>query len=209
VAAYQAGRLLNQLNWHCQLAVLISKEDHRQAIDILVTKLKSVSQEIAQDAPSFVEKQIDRLVTRFWAKRSSYWAVEYYENLRDELQRSEQVPDDYWPPGMTCEDACVSLADTFVEPIVAAIRKNLKRDFDSSERWAFGLGEFLDGGMRRADVYAFLNRRPPPKSKSTRPVTITAKARPISMTRKTRPSTTKKRKISRRVGRRGPNQTAQ
>ena len=65
VAAFQAGRLLNQLNWHCQLAVLISRAEHRPAIEAVVTKLKTVSQEIAQDAPSPVEQEIDRILARF------------------------------------------------------------------------------------------------------------------------------------------------
>jgi hypothetical protein len=161
VAAYQSGRLLNQLNWHCQLAVLISRDEQRQAIGVLVTKLKSVSQELVQDAPSPVEKRIDRFINRFWKELSSYSTVEYHERLVEEIERSDSLPDDYGLPEMTCERACANHYDLLVEPIVAAIRKILKKDFDSSERWAFWLGEYVDGGVRRGDVYAFVNRQPP------------------------------------------------
>jgi len=159
VAAYQAGRLLNQLNWHCQLAVLISREEHRHAIDVVVAKLKSASQEIVQDAPSRAEKQIDRFLSRFWRDVSSEWAMEYREGLADELRCSEQEAQ--CSPDMTCESACVYLNDMFVDPIVEKWRRKLKRNLESSDRWAFALGEYVDRGVRRSDVYAFVNRYPP------------------------------------------------
>jgi len=157
-AAYQAGRVLNQLNWHCQLAALISRKEHRQAIGVLVTQLKSVSQEIVQDAPSGVEKQIDRQIDSFWEKLSSYFAVQLWEDLSEELERAGEIPEGYSYLEMTLERACNVLSDVFVEPFVTAIREELKRGLDSSKRWAFGFGEYLDQGMRRADVCAFVNR---------------------------------------------------
>jgi hypothetical protein len=159
VAAFQAGRLLNQLNWDGQLRLLVG-DPHDQAIDAIVTRLQLTSHELGGEAPNDFEERLQFRLSRWRKSLSSVSLAEAVESRLEETEAANPMDPDY----PTSEELCVDLANGWVKHFIDDVR-NLKKSLfgshtesDRRERWAFSLGEYVDRGMRRHDVATFLNR---------------------------------------------------
>ena len=159
-AAYQRGRYLNQLNWYCQLAVLISFWErpyrYRQGVRTAAAHQQPIYE---------IRRHLRRPggETRDFATRMSKEFIRFLLHIRPEAAQGsvrrvfkslERLPQ----RNLTKRtEACVELNDLLIKPFIKKLRSLLKAELTTAGRSAFCLGEKVDAGVRRPDVCAFLN----------------------------------------------------
>jgi hypothetical protein len=152
VAAYQVGRLLNQLHWHMSLAAVFASRRTHQIVNRVLGYIASTSYELIDTPPNDLEVHV-RAVQVSW---------------QDELH-CESLAEDLWVSSAGCNESIEEIRDerlsgivrSYVNPLTDPLHKAFKNALRSSEIWAFELGECLDQGVHPPDVWRFLYQPEP------------------------------------------------
>ena len=140
---YEAGAMLNQLNFAMQQALLLPSQKDYEASDILLATLSGRS----GDQAAVVVREVRDAWRQYWRS----------EGHLDELRQANEdcVFEDQLSPG----EVCRRLLDADVKPWLERIRGELRPTTDPESK-IFDLGGLVDQGVRRDDIYRFLRERP-------------------------------------------------
>jgi hypothetical protein len=165
VAAYEAGRLLNQLDWHLQQAWLLhwllQRGAHGHAAEVGDT-LTQLTSTLRQAVPLTVRERVHESCLACRDEWSSHFGspghFDEIDNqsrfLRDELsQDGEIAPDavraEVWGDALRA-----------VKPIAQKLYEAAEAVLDERSRLALGLGRCIDCGLRPRDVFRHMSREP-------------------------------------------------
>jgi len=144
-AAYKAGRLLSELQWHSQIAFLRTAPRDEELANRVLDRLAELSHDLCPDSISLV----DEPVAAARKELTESWECERAANDRQEANKLY-----YWDTrdqrrGRYCEE----LLKVWVTPCLRRLQAAIRRTLDPDEIACFELGEYLDHGIRRPDVY--------------------------------------------------------
>jgi hypothetical protein len=151
LAAYDVGRLLNQLSWNLQHAALLGKPEHYDQADAILIELQTQFR-VFLLFQNFTERTAKEEHQKWRQFHGSEAHAEMLFRLNEEIQWCMN-------DGSTLEDARKAvLADKNWLPTWKLIREDVLYMLVARDelKLAFDLGEYIDGLLRPADAYAFL-----------------------------------------------------
>lgn len=154
VAAYQAGRLLNLLEWRLVFSLFSGSSKHKAAVGDVVGRLKGVSHYLSTGAEATIADEIEEAMAGFGPKTEPE-----ADNLLSGLDGLRDEGDPYAPSFIPVEDLYRDLFAGWIEPVINAIRQAFRKRLTSEESWLLRLGETIDQGLRRSDVCVFMPRQ--------------------------------------------------
>jgi len=149
-AAYQGGRLLNQLSWHFQ-QVLFGFHEDKSSVDQVLDRLEGITYRLVDEPPNYLSAVINDVRRRYERQLCGSAASENVaaaligrkvdnENLSDEDPRQE-------------------LVEIWLNPLLEPVRQCIWEKLAVTERWALELGECLDEGIRPSGLYRSIEGR--------------------------------------------------
>jgi hypothetical protein len=141
-AAYQAGRLLNIINWHFQHVLVLGRSpEHSEIVDSVLSNIGCVTQLIA-------------------ARPCQCDAIHRVRLSWQDLLRSEEA--------VNLEQACANddrslgehiyeLIQSHVDPLIQWIEVDVTAEMTTEQRNLLNLGRCVDQGVRRSDLFCFFD----------------------------------------------------
>ena len=151
IAAYQAGRLLNQFCWNADQA-WFGNASLLDIVDEIFNQFTAVSYEFVIGEENILEPEVRNARALWERNRTCEEACEEF------CERLAPEPDPtVYDPFLSLEDHYWWLMKVWVEPVVDRLNGAFREQLDSGERWLFKLGVCVDEGVRPRDFHKFIH----------------------------------------------------
>lgn len=146
LAAYNAGRLLNQLNWQLQLCRFWPDEENETRA--VFDQLAGIPYAFSTDSATAIKDRI-LLARERWSDAfdCEEFAVDYFRERDEAYQRYSDV---------SIDDARAILISCWCDPLWKDVHEILLANLNDEEKTLVELGMTVDEGLRRDDVHKFM-----------------------------------------------------
>jgi hypothetical protein len=148
VAAYQIGRLLNQLDWQLQIVLFFVSPTDEAMVGPILQLLRDASYALVGHPPNQLEEVIARVRDRWKADLCSEAVAEDVATCFANQERTPEFD--------TGEPTRQELVESLVRPLVGELRNCIWKEISEAERWATEVGLRLDQCIRPPDLYRFI-----------------------------------------------------
>lgn len=156
VAVYHAGRLLNQLFWHCQQSLFFASLQDSRMVDEVLDRLLQVSCNLSAEPIGPLDQSLRILRDRWRDSLNSERVADHIASFGDELDRDADLESER-------HEYCAFMLRIGVHPLLHEVRDLLKNQLTKEEQWLLHLGDRVDQALRRMDAYKFMYRPRPAK----------------------------------------------